>query len=95
MFNDNIYKGTKDIRYLFNEDYDVEFNKLSNNLVKAYTKDIIYMVDRSNNGENLKEIPIDLEDIRDKFIAYDDILPFGILLKSSYIDEDCFFCYIC
>ena len=86
----------------FNEDYYVkniknEFNKLSNNLVKAHTKDIRYMVDRINNGENLKEIPINLEDIRDKFIAYDDILPFGILPKSSYIDlkiEDCLLCYI-
>ena len=73
----------------FNEDYYVkniknEFNKLSNNLVKAHTKDIRYMVDRINNGENLKEIPIKLEDIRDKF-------------KSSYIDlknEDCLLCYI-
>ena len=36
------------------------------------------MVDYINNGENLKEIPIELEDIKDKFIAYDDTSPFGI-----------------
>ena len=55
LFNDNIYKGVIDIRYLFNgiasnEDYYVEnikgeFNQLSNNLVRAHTKDITYMVD--------------------------------------------------
>ena len=28
------------------------------------------MIDYINNGENLKEIPIDLEDIKDQFIAY-------------------------
>ena len=75
----------------FNEDYYIEyikseFNKLSNNLVKAHTKDISYMVDYINNGEKLKERPINLEDIRDKFIAYSGYLPFGILSKSSYID---------
>ena len=96
MFNDNIYKGIIDIRYLFNEDYYVkmldtknikgEFSKLSNNLVKACTKDIRYMVDHINNGEKLRERPINLEDIRDKFIAYNDNLPFGILSDSSYID---------
>ena len=96
MFNDNIYKGIKDIKYLFNgiafnEDYYVEnikseFNKLSNNLVKAHTKDISYMVDYINNGEKLEERPINLADVRDKFIAYSDNLPFGILSKSSYID---------
>ena len=74
-----------------NEDYCIEnikneFNKLSNNLVEANTKDIRYIVDHINNGENLKETLINLEDIRDKFIAYNDILPFGILSKSSYID---------
>ena len=68
MFNDNIYKGIIDIRYLFNEDYYIkkldskniksEFNKLSNNLVKAYTKDIRYMVDHINNGEKLKKDPL-------------------------------------
>ena len=91
LFNDNIYKGILDIRYLFNEDYYVkniksEFNKLSNNLVKAHTKDISYMVDYVNNGEKLKERLINLEDIRDEFIAYNDYLSFGILSKSSYID---------
>ena len=96
LFNDNIYKGIIDIRYLFNEDYYVkmldtknikgEFSKLSNNLVKACTKDIRYMVDHINNGEKLRERPINLEDIRDKFIAYNDNLPFGILSDSSYID---------
>ena len=54
--------------------------------MEANTKDIRYIVDHINNGENLKEILIDLEDIRDKFIAYNDILPFGILSKSSYIN---------
>ena len=74
-----------------NEDYCIEnikneFNKRSNNLVEANTKDIRSIVDHINNGENRKEIPIDLEDIKDKFIAYNDTLPFGILSKSSYID---------
>ena len=91
MFNDNIYKGTIDIRYLFNEDYYVkniksEFKKLSNNLVKANTKDICYMVDYINNGEKFKERPINSNDIRNTFIAYNNNLPFGILSKSSYID---------
>ena len=94
LFNDNIYKGIIDIRYLFNEDYDVkkldskniksEFNKPFNNLVKAHTRDISYMVDYIN--EKLKERPINLEDVRNKFIAYSDNLPFGTLSKSSYID---------
>ena len=44
------------------------------------------MVDYIKNGENLKEIPINLEKIKDKFIAYNDTLPFGILSISSYID---------
>ena len=44
------------------------------------------MVDYINNGEKLKERPINLEDVREKFIAYSDNLPFGILSKSSYID---------
>ena len=75
----------------FNEDYCIEnikneFNKLSDNLVEANSKDIRYIVDHINNGENLKETLINLEGIRDKFIAYNDILPFGILSKSSYID---------
>ena len=90
MFTDNIHKGIIDIGYLFNEDYYVkniksEFNKHSNNLVKAYTKDTRYMVDHINNSEKLEENPINLEDIRDKFIAYSENLPFGILSKSSYI----------
>ena len=43
------------------EDYCVEniknkFNKLFNNLVEANTKDIRYIVDYINNGENLKEM---------------------------------------
>ena len=63
-----------------------ELNKLSNNLVEANTKDIRYIVDHINNVENLKEILINLEDIRDKSRAYNDILPFGRLSKSSYID---------
>ena len=74
-----------------NEDYcleniENEFNKLVNNLVEANTKDIRYIVDHMNNGENIKETPINLEDFRDKFIAYNDISPFGILSKLSYID---------
>ena len=44
------------------------------------------MVNHINNGEKLKERPINLKDIRDKFIAYSDNLPFGILIDSSYID---------
>ena len=44
------------------------------------------MVDYINNGEKLEERPINLEDVRDKFITYSDNLPFGILSKSSYID---------
>ena len=44
------------------------------------------MVDYINNSEKIKERPINLEDIRGKFIAYDDYLPFGILPKSSFID---------
>ena len=44
------------------------------------------MVDYTNNSEKLKERPINLEDIRDEFIAYNDNLPFGILSKSSYIN---------
>ena len=55
LFNDNICKGIIDIRYLFNEDCYVkkldskniksEFNKLSNNLVKVYTKThLLYIV---------------------------------------------------
>ena len=58
-----------------------KFNKLFNNLAEANAKDIRHIVDNINNGENLKETPI-----RDKFIAYNDILPFVILSKSSYID---------
>ena len=34
----------------------------------------------------IKEIPINLEGIREKFIAYNDPLSFGILSKSGYID---------
>ena len=74
-----------------NDDYCIEniknkFNKLFNKLVEANTKDIRCIIDHINNGVNLKETPINLEDIRDKFIAYNDILPFGILSKLSYID---------
>ena len=96
LFNDNIYEGIIDIGYLFNgiafnENYYIEnikseFNKRSNNLVKAYTEDIRYMVDYINNDEKLEERPINLEDVRDKFIAYSDNSHFEILSKSSYID---------
>ena len=99
LFSDNICKGIKDIRYLFkfNEDYYIEnikseFEKISNSLVEVHNKDVRYMVDYINNSENLKEIPIDLEDIKDKFIAYNGTSPFGMLSISSYIDlknEDC------
>ena len=49
-----------------NEDYCIEnikneFNKLSNNLVETDTKDIRYIVDNINNGENLKETLIKLQ----------------------------------
>ena len=43
------------------------------------------MVDYINNGKKLEERPINLEDVRDKFIAYSDNLHSGILSKSSYI----------
>ena len=74
-----------------NEDYSIEnikneSNKLSNNLVEANVKDIRYILDHINNGENLKETLINLEDIRDKYLAYNNILPFGIISKSSCID---------
>ena len=51
-----------------NEDYYIEnikheFNKLSNNLVEANAKDIRYIADHINNGENLKGTLTDLEDI--------------------------------
>ena len=101
-FNENIYEGIMDIRYFSDEKYYIgniksEFNKLFNNLVKTYTEDIRYMVDYINNGEKLEKRPINLEDVRDKFIAYRYNSHFGILSKSSYIDlknEYCFFCYI-
>ena len=35
--------------------------------------------------QKFKERPVNLEDIRDKFIAYNDYLPFGILSSSSYV----------
>ena len=95
LFNDNMYEGTIDIRYFFNEiafnrDFYIENIKSKlkkpNNLVKAYTEDIIYMVDHINYDEKLEERPINLEDIRDKFIAYSYYLPFRILSKSNNID---------
>ena len=56
------------------------------------------MVEHINNGEELKERPINSEDIRDKFIGYSEYSRFVILSHTSYIDlkknEDCFFCYI-
>ena len=55
-------------------------------MVQANAKDIRCIVDHISNGESLKEIPINLKDIRDKFIAYNDTLPIGVLSKSSYID---------
>ena len=36
----------------------MNLKKLSNNLVKAHTKDMSYLVDYINNGEKCKEIPI-------------------------------------
>ena len=85
------YTDVKSHEIKSNENYYIkniknEFNKLSNNLVETNTKDVKYIADHINNGQNLKETPINLEDIRDKVIAYNDILPFGILSKSSYID---------
>ena len=64
----------------------LNLEKISKNLVEVHNKDVRYMVDYINNGENLKEIPIDLENVKDKFIAYNDMLPFGILSISNYID---------
>ena len=71
MFNEYYYVKHSDIKS--------ELNKLSNNLVKVHTKDISYMVDCINKGEKLTERPINSDDIRDRFIAYSDNLPFGIL----------------
>ena len=72
MFNGIAFNGVA-----FNEDHYIEiikreFKKLSNNLVKAYTEDIRYMVDYINNGEKLEERPINSEDVRDKLLAYSD-----------------------
>ena len=69
MFNEDYY-----VKKLDSKNIKTEFNKLSNNLVKAYTKDIRYMVDHINKGEKLTERPINSKDIRDKFIAYSDNL---------------------
>ena len=44
------------------------------------------MVDYINNGEKREERSINLEDVRDKFIAESDNLPFEILSKLIYID---------
>ena len=44
------------------------------------------MMDYINNGEKLEERPINVEDVRDKLIAYSDNLPSGILSKLSYLD---------
>ena len=44
-----------------------EFNKLSNNLMKGYSKDIRYMVDYINKGEKLRERSTD-PDIRDSLL---------------------------
>ena len=52
----------------------------------ANAKDVRCIIDYINNGESLKEIPINLENIRDKCIAYNDTLSFRILSESSYID---------
>ena len=52
----------------------------------ANAKDVRCIIDYINNGESLKEIPISLENIRDKCIAYNDTLSFRILSESSYID---------
>ena len=51
-------------------------------ILDTNTKDIRYIANHINNGENI----INLEDIRDKFIADNDILTFAILPKLSYID---------
>ena len=69
--------------YYYIKNIKNEFNKLSNNLVEANAKDIRCILDHVNNGANVKEVPINLEDIRDTFIAYNDTLLFGILSKSS------------
>ena len=67
-----IYTKVLTIRHLFNEDYYVKtldsknikskFNFFFNNLVKAYTKGIRYMVDHINSGEKLTERPINSKD---------------------------------
>ena len=65
------------------------FSKLSNSLniklIKGDKKNIQYMVDYINKGENLIKRPIDLSN-KNKCMAYCSDLPFGILSYSSYTD---------
>ena len=62
-----------------------EFSIFLANLVQSYSKDINYVVNRINRGEQLRETPID-SNVKNKFIAYYYELPYGILDESSYID---------
>ena len=66
-----------------------DFSKLSSSLniklINEDKKNIQYMVDYINKGENLIKRPIDISN-KDKCVAYCSELPFGILSYSSYID---------
>ena len=65
---------------------DISIKNRFNSLIQANIKDIISIASHINSGFNLKKEHIDLKDIKNKFIAYNDALSFGILSKSSYID---------
>ena len=60
-------------------------NSLNVKLIKGDRKNIQYLVDYINKGENLIKKPIDLSN-KNKCMAYCSELPFGILSYSSYID---------
>ena len=60
-------------------------NSLNVKLIKGDRKNIQYLVDYINKGENLIKRPTDLSN-KNKCMAYCSELPFGILSYSSYID---------
>ena len=60
-------------------------NSLNVKLIKGDRKNIQYLVDYINKGENLIKRPIDLSN-KNKCMASCSELPFGILSYSSYID---------
>ena len=55
-------------------------------MIEANVKSIISIVNHINSGFNLKKEHIDLKDIKNKFIAYNDVLSFRVSSKSSYVD---------